>query len=92
MDVTQTYRKSLSKVPEDIKKKQQYLGRITEVSQIEALTTSLKYTSKPGGKKHIEPTLSHTHQKEKRNLKSQSAFTFMKDNGNVTYQNGNGRY
>lgn len=41
--------------------------------------------------KHIEPTLSHTHQKEK-NLKSQSAFTFMKDNRNVTYQNGNGRY
>ena len=56
------------------------------------MITSLKYTSKPDDTKHIEPTLSHTHQKEKKNLKSQSAFTFMKDNRNVTYQNGNGRY
>ena len=92
MYVTQTYRKSLSKVPEDIKKKQQQVGRITEVSQIGSLITSLKYTSKPDDIKHIEPTLSHTHQKERKNLKSQSAFTFMKDNRNVTYQNGNGRY
>ena len=67
MDVTQTYRKSLSKVPEDIKKKQQQVGRITEVSQIESLLTSLKYASKPDDIKHIEPTLSHTHQKEKKN-------------------------
>lgn len=70
MDMIQGHIKLLNKVPEEETKKQQQLGRITEVSQMEALITSLKYTSKPDGAKYIEPTQSHTHTKKQNKTKN----------------------